>query len=113
MTGKIKNIETALDTAITRKVEQNWQKLIPIIETILFCGLQNISLRGHRDDGSIYSVDDNIKNHKGHFKALLEFRINAGDQILNKHLKNETINTTYISKTTLNDLIDCCRKFYK
>lgn len=70
MTGKTQNIETALDTAMTRKVEQNRQKLIPIIETILFCGLQNISLRGQRDDGSIYSDGDNIKNHKGNFKAL-------------------------------------------
>ncbi|XP_060882117.1 52 kDa repressor of the inhibitor of the protein kinase-like [Metopolophium dirhodum] len=108
MNGKIQNIETTLDTAMTRKVEQNRQKLIPIIETILFCGLQNISLRGHRDDGSINSVDDNIKNQKGNFKALLEFRINAGDQILKEHFKSATKNTTYISKTTQNDLIDCC-----
>lgn len=35
-------------------------------------------------DDSIYSVDDNIKNQKGNFKALLDFHINAGDQILNK-----------------------------
>jgi len=70
MNGKIHNIETTLDTAMTRKVEQNRQKLIPIIETILFCGLQNISLRGYRNDGSIYSVDDDIKNQKRNFKAL-------------------------------------------
>lgn len=108
MNGKIQNIEATLDTAMTRKVEQNRQKLIPIIETILFCGLQNIPLRGHRDDGSIYSVDDDIKNQKGNFKALLEFRINAGDQILKEHLKSATKNTAYISKTTQNDLIDCC-----
>ncbi|XP_025414970.1 52 kDa repressor of the inhibitor of the protein kinase-like [Sipha flava] len=92
--------ETALDTAMTRKVEQNRQKLIPIIETILFCGLQNISLRGHRDDCSIYSIDDNIKHHKGNFKALLEFRINAGDQILKEHFKTATKNTTYITDET-------------
>ncbi|XP_060864369.1 52 kDa repressor of the inhibitor of the protein kinase-like [Metopolophium dirhodum] len=96
MNGKIQNIETTLDTAMTRKVEQNRQKLIPIIETILFCGLQNISLRGHRDDGSINSVDDDIKNQKGNFKALLKFRINAGDQILKEHFKSATKNTTYI-----------------
>ncbi|XP_025203642.1 52 kDa repressor of the inhibitor of the protein kinase-like [Melanaphis sacchari] len=100
MNGKIQNIETTLDTAMTRKVEQNRQKLIPIIETILFCGLQNISLRGHRDDGSIYFVDDNIKNQKGNFKALLEFRINAGDQILKEHFKSATKNTTFITDKT-------------
>ncbi|KAE9530501.1 hypothetical protein AGLY_010963 [Aphis glycines] len=60
---------------------QNRQKLIPISETIIFCGLQN---------------------------ALLEFRINAGDQILKEHFKFATKNTTYINKTTQNDLIDCC-----
>ncbi|XP_060870008.1 52 kDa repressor of the inhibitor of the protein kinase-like [Metopolophium dirhodum] len=90
MNGKIQNIETTLDTTMTRKVEQNRQKLILIIETLLFCGLQNISLRGHRDDGSINSVDDDIKNQKGNFKALLEFCINAGDQILKDILADET-----------------------
>jgi hypothetical protein len=67
MNGKIQNIETTLDTAMTRKVEQNRQKLIPIIETILICVLQNISIHSYRDDGSIYSVDDNIKNQKGNY----------------------------------------------
>jgi hypothetical protein len=86
LNGKIQNIKTTLDTAMTCKVEQNRQKLIPIIETILFCGLQNISLRGRRDDSSIYSVDDDIKNQKGNFKALLEFRSNSKRlfQICNK-----------------------------
>jgi hypothetical protein len=50
-----------------------------------------------------------IKNQKGNFKALLEFCINNGDQILKEHFKSATKNTIYISKTMQNDLIDCCR----
>jgi hypothetical protein len=111
MTGKKLNIECTLDTAKLSKIAENKQKLIPIIKTIIFCGLQNISLRCHRDDGSIYNDenDDNyIINQKGNFKALLTFRIDAGDKILEDHLNTAKCNATYISKTTQNDLIECC-----
>jgi len=76
MSGKKLNIECTLDTAKLRKIAENKQKLTPIIKTIIFCGLQNISLSGHRDDGSIYNDDneDNyIINQKGNFKTFLTF----------------------------------------
>lgn len=35
------------------------------------------------------------------------FRISAGDKILGNHLKTSSSRSTFISKTTQNDLIDC------
>lgn len=84
--------EIALDSAMTRKIEQNRQKLISINyywhNTILWPTI-------------LESVDDNIKNHKGNFKALIEFRISIRDQILKMHFKTATKSTIYI-KTTQN-----------
>lgn len=74
--------------------------------------MQNILLRGHRDDKFIISnngdSDGNIVN-KGNFKALLKFRVDAGDKILEDHLLNAGHNATFISKTKHNELIQCCR----
>ncbi|XP_063800287.1 52 kDa repressor of the inhibitor of the protein kinase-like [Pseudophryne corroboree] len=109
MDGKISSIEALADSAIRRRIESNRQKLIPIIKTILFCGMNNIPLRGHRDDGSIFTEDSDDKSvTKGNFKALLRFRIDAGDKILESHLQTAGKNSTFISKTTQNDLITCC-----
>ena len=51
-----------------------------IVETVVFCGRQNIPLRGHRDysrldDPQDFQTDEN----KGNFRALLRFGISAGD----------------------------------
>ena len=66
-----------------------------------FCGRQGIALRGHRDDAS--SEDPN----QGNFKALIQFRINAGDVALDSHLKECSKRSTYTSKTTQNELLYC------
>lgn len=44
----------------------------------------------------------------GCFRALLRFRIDAGDVKLEEHLKNTGARTTYISKNVANELITCC-----
>ena len=46
----------------------------------------------------------------GNFKALLAFRIDAGDKVLEDHLKSAEKNATYISKTVQNELISICRQ---
>ena len=57
-------------------INANRQKLASIIKTIIFCGRQNIALRGHRES----STDQN----PGNFKSLLEFRVHSRDQIILK-----------------------------
>ena len=65
-----------------------------------FCGRQGIALRGHRD---ACSEEPNQEN----FKALIQFRINAGDVALDSHLKECWKRSTYTSKTTQNELLSC------
>lgn len=109
-----KSIINVIDSAHCRQVEDNKNRLRPIIKTIIFCGKQNIGLRGHRDDGNIYNnepVNDSnsiVSNNDGNFRNLLRFRIEAGDTALKNHLETTSSNATYISKTTQNDLIDSC-----
>ena len=39
-----------MNQAMADRVASNRQKLPSIIKTIMFCGRQNIALRGHRDN---------------------------------------------------------------
>jgi len=80
---------------------------VPIIKTIILHGRQNIPLRGRRDGGSLLEADDCTSN-QGNFRALLNFRIDAGDTELKEHLQSTSARSTYISKTTQNNLIECC-----
>ena len=77
-------------------------KLLPIIETVAFCGRQNIQLRGHRDRAK-NMYDGNPRNCQG----LLDFRVKAGDVVLKEHFTNSPRNATYRSKTIQNELISC------
>ena len=45
--------------------------------------------------------------NEGNFRALLSFRVDSGDKILEAHLKSTSRTATYISKTTQNELISC------
>ena len=71
-----------------------------------FCGRQGIPLRGHRDDANDRQIDGN----HGNFHALLKFRCESGDTILDDHFKNCANNASYRSKykTIQNDIIDIC-----
>lgn len=88
--------------------QENRKRLLPIVKTIIMLGRQNIPLRGHRDDG-IIEVGKTPLHNEGNFRALLRFRVDAGDTDLESHLKNSSSRATYISKSTQNDIIDCCR----
>jgi len=47
-------------------------------------------------------------NDDGHFRALLRYHIDGGDTVLENHIKIAGNNATYISKTSTNELIQCC-----
>lgn len=36
-----------------QEIKENQERVIPIIESIIFYGKQNIPFRGHRDDGQL------------------------------------------------------------
>ena len=99
-----------LDKRIQNEISENRARLKPIIETIMFCGKQNIPLRGHRDDGLIIVKNDELSSREGNFRALLQYRIQCGDNVLKQHLQDCNKNASYISKTSQNQLIDIIGK---
>ncbi|KAL4082892.1 hypothetical protein QTP88_029546 [Uroleucon formosanum] len=71
------------------------KRLVPLIKTIIFCGQNNLSLRGHRDDGEFH-YESAVTGDQGIFRSLLAFRLDSGDEILHEHLKNCNKNATLI-----------------
>ena len=99
-------ITTALNTAVADQVAINRQKLMSIFKTIVFCGRQNNSLRGHRDNISDLEKDITDSCNHGNFLALLHFRIDSGDTVFKDHLSRSSRNATYTSPVIQNQIID-------
>ena len=112
MNASVKTYEhpsTRIDASVTdescKRVQQNRQILSSVLKCLQFCGRQGISLRGHRDD------DTDCSFNKGNFKELLHFRMDAGDTVLEEHMKTCAKNATYTSKTSQNDLLLCIKQY--
>ena len=100
--GSQARIDHSLTSEIQRQVASNRTFLKSIISCLEVCGRQGISLRGHRDDATCL---DSLC--QGNFKALIQLRIEAGDVALSNHLRTCSSRSTYISKTTQNELLSC------
>ena len=93
-------IDQQLSQLMQAQINENQEKIKSIVKTVIFCGQNNIPLRGKRDD----NPDDS--NLRGNFQALLEFHIDSGDVKLKEHLENAPRNATYCSKTIQNEIIE-------
>ncbi|CAG2195051.1 unnamed protein product [Mytilus edulis] len=100
-------IDATLTSGNQEIIQRNRQILMSIIKSLVFCGRQGIALRGHRDD----DTDKGSSTNKGNFKELLNFRVDAGDSILEKHLNSCKKNATYTSKTSQNHLLLCLKNY--
>ena len=79
MEGKEEKMEDIADSTTRQRIAENRRKLMPILKTVVLCGQQNIAIRAHRDN----SGDQEDKSHNsGNFQALIDFRIDAGDEVL-------------------------------
>lgn len=95
-----KNIQAQIESERRNTITRNREIIKSVVKCIHFCGKQCIALRGHRDDSS---ADEG--SNKGNFLALLEFRIDAGDEPLKKHRETCHANARYSSKTIQNQII--------
>lgn len=102
------DIRCLIDDGRQLQIQENRRKLKPIIDTILTCAKQNISLRGHRDSGRLSTEDPD--NNDGNFRALLRMRIRAGDTDLQGHVETSAANSQYTSPQIQNELIDITSK---
>ena len=97
MRRQIVPVDQQLDNVMRQQIDKNRKILSSLFQTVIFCGQNNIALRGHRDEGP--------NNVKGNFQALLAFRVESGDKTLEQHLENAPRNARYISKTIQNEII--------
>ena len=78
-------------------ISENRAKLAPIVSTIIFCGSNDLALRGKT-------------NESGNFRELLNFRMEAGDEILRNHLETSDKNSLYTSAQVEHEIIESCEK---
>ena len=104
------------------QAKENEEKLKSILDCILFCGKQNVSLRGHRNekvhvqqgsDAESVTLFDKEAGNPDNFIALLEFRAQAGDKCVLRDFHLHAGGTggkrvNYCSPTIQNELIECC-----
>ena len=93
MEKRIPSIDHLLNSRRAQLVAENRSKLKSIAATIIFCGRQALALRGHCDDGPVLLSETMIG--RGNFQALLQFRIDAGDDVLKHHLETADRNAMY------------------
>ena len=99
-------VDQQLSSIMTKRVEENRNKLKAIVRAVILCGRQGIGLRGHRDDWKHF--DDTPHANHGNFVALLHFAVESGDRVLAEHLQSAGRNALYTSKTIQNELIEVC-----
>ncbi|XP_062505053.1 52 kDa repressor of the inhibitor of the protein kinase-like [Corticium candelabrum] len=99
------SVEQQLQTQAFDVIQRNRAILRSILKAVIFCGRQNIALRGHCE--SKLATDEESKHvcNSRNFQALLWFGMDAGDQILREHLATAPRNAQYHSPTIQNDLI--------
>ena len=99
------SVTSLISTASSREKKRNRAALASIIDTIKFASMQNIALRGHRDDGRIDPSGVYPDCNDGNFRMLLRFRMQSGDIALKDHLKSAAGSALYTSKTVQNELL--------
>ncbi|KAF0765422.1 52 kDa repressor of the inhibitor of the protein kinase-like, partial [Aphis craccivora] len=104
------NIAQKLDSARAAQISLNRKRLIPIIETIILCGRQEIAFRGTNDSGPLSSKDVEPEQNDGNFRALLRMRVSCGDKNLIDHFENNKLNAFYLSPLIQNNFIEICGK---
>ncbi|XP_050065586.1 52 kDa repressor of the inhibitor of the protein kinase-like [Aphis gossypii] len=105
-----KEIINLMSTQRMQQITENRERLRPIIECIIFLGRQNLAFRGHRDQGKLNTNIDLLPTNESNFRQLLKFIIASGDKVLEKHLQTTSAKATYISHTTQEQLIECCKE---
>ena len=108
--GQQADVATQLSSEHQRQADENMARLRSVISAVMFCGRQNIALRGHlnksRKGRDLYSKDAN----PGNSLALMNFRAEAGDEFATGsfHQSHGGKQVTYCGNRIQNDIIQCC-----
>jgi len=103
-----KDIFGSLDSSKNGPGPLNRAKLNPIVKNFIFCGRQVIPLRGHSNTGTLALAYSDPEVNGGNFRAVLLFKIGAGDIALKEHLEAFMRNAIYISLIIQNEIFVNC-----
>lgn len=104
--GREEDVASQINSQRRKEIQENREALLPIIKTLIFCGEQELPLRGDADSGPLTFSKPEKKD--GKFRALLRFRHDAGDKALENHVANAKKNATYISPIIQNEVLGIC-----
>lgn len=76
-----------------------------LFDVVVMMGRQNIPLHGHSE-----KEPRNKSFTPSNFQALLEYRINAGDEVLRKKFESSAVNLEYCSSTQLQQILEVSEK---
>jgi len=88
------------------KLNKIKKRLLPIIQTIILCGRQEIALCGTNDYGPLSLDNSESIYNDGNFRALLRTRVSCEDKNLTYQIENQALNATYISPMIQNNFIN-------
>jgi hypothetical protein len=101
------SVENKLSADRTQKILENRQTIVPIIDTVILCGVQEMALRGHRDSGKNSIITAPTDKNQSNFRAILRYRA-KGDELLKNALEGPGERNKYTSPTIQNEIIDSC-----
>ena len=104
--GEETDVLSKLDAERVRQIQENRARLVPIIKTIIFCGRQELALRGTDESGHVLQSDES--SNDGNFRAMLRFRVDACDMVLREQLTSSAANAVYTSPSIQNEIIGIC-----
>ena len=93
MKQEVVPVDHQLNTIQQQQIAKNRTIMASLFKTVLFCGRNNIAFRGSRKQ------DPSNEGLKGSFQALLYFRVESGDTVLQELFETASRIATYVSKT--------------
>ena len=104
------SVAQQVDDQNTRTIDVNRRKLRSLLECLIFCCRQNISLRDHRSETWDPATDEAPQSNPDNFLALLNFRWKCGNSSVGKDFKlpgDGPRNITYRTPRIQNELLHC------
>ncbi|XP_076034572.1 52 kDa repressor of the inhibitor of the protein kinase-like [Oratosquilla oratoria] len=101
--GKRQSVEEQLLSGSKVEAMAGRESLLPTLKTVFFFGTQGLALRGHRDSAPLSEERPNDK--VGNFRAASRSSLDAGGQVLKKHIDTYARNVTYLSLNIQNKII--------
>ena len=109
MKGYVEEIDLMIDKNCKKEAEENRKTLATIIDTVILLGRLGVALRRHRDDSQFHAnLGEYSSGGVGSFVEVLNYRVRGGNSVFENHLRTCSKYASYISKTSPNELINCC-----